>query len=251
MKEKDGTPNTSTVQVQANSGPDGMIMIALQTGRTMEEIGKLIEFRNNEIARIASLAFKEAKAKFTKDRKRIIKTNEADFGLTSSGKQGAKYKYENLDDVDVTIKDLAADLGFSWDWKTRYDGDWIYIKCILSHKDGHSESDEMRGEADASGGKNPIQAEGSTATYLERQTLKKVLGLSAGLDNDGHKIKDGDVIDYTFHDLPSPTDEQYNVFMRSVISGNITVDQIKDKMHLTADQEKALRIAEESRQPKL
>ncbi len=250
LKEKDGTQNMSIVQVQANSAPDNMIMIALQGGRTMEEIGKLIEFRNNELARIAKLEFMDAKARFNKERKRIIKNQEADFGVTSTGKQGAKYKFENLDDIDDAVKDLAADCGFSWEWKTRYDGDYIFIQCILSHKGGHYESDEMRGKTDKSGGKSDIQADSSTSTYLMRYTLKKVLGLSSGKDdNDGHKIKDAEIVDDTFYDLPQPTDEQYNVFMRSVISGTIKVDQIKDKMHLTADQEKALRIAEDSRKP--
>lgn len=252
LKEKDSTPIMSTAPVQVNNGPDGMIMIALQGGRTMEEIGKLIEFRNNELARLAKLEFMDSKARFNKERKRIIKNQDADFGTTSTGKQGAKYKFENLDDIDDAIKDLAADCGFSWEWKTRYDGDYIFIQCILSHKGGHYESDEMRGKTDKSGGKSDIQADSSTSTYLMRYTLKKVLGLSSGKDdNDGHKIKDDEIVDYTFHNLPSPTDEQYNVFMRSVISGTITVDQIKDKMYLTADQEKALRIAEDSRKPKL
>jgi hypothetical protein len=61
----------------------------------------------------------------------------------------------------------------------------IVVTCILS-KGGYREENSLPGPADTSGSKNPIQAIGSTVTYLERITLKAALGLSATDDDDGN-----------------------------------------------------------------
>ena len=50
---------------------------------------------------------------------------------------------------------------------------------------GHSESTTLEAAADQSGGKNAIQAIGSTVTYLERYTLLALTGLATHEDDDG------------------------------------------------------------------
>lgn len=231
-----------TVPAQVNAAdPSNMILKALDSGRSMEEIEKLIKFRNDEIARLAEIDFKQSKAKFTGMRDRIVKSNEADFGVNAGGRQGAKYKYENLDDIDQTVKDAAAACGFSWDWKTRYDGDWIYIKCILSHIGGHTESDEMRGKADNTGGKNFIQAESSTNSYLMRYTLKKVLGLSTGReDNDGKGGAPAKV------ESKKNSKFDFKAVMQAVTAKKITFDAAVNTYDLSQEQIEALKIASES-----
>jgi hypothetical protein len=63
----------------------------------------------------------------------------------------------------------------------------IVVTCILS-KGGYREENSLPGPADTSGSKNPIQAIGSTVTYLERITLKAALGLSATDDDDAVSV---------------------------------------------------------------
>ena len=62
----------------------------------------------------------------------------------------------------------------------------IRVTCVLSHILGHSERVTLQASPDQSGGKNNIQAVGSTVTYLERYTLLAVTGLAtAEQDDDG------------------------------------------------------------------
>lgn len=230
----------STVPVPVDNSPDNMIMIALKANRPMSEIKELIDMRNAEISRIAELEFTSAMTKFMSLRSRIVKKNEADFGVNSQGRQGAKYKFEDLDAIELAVKDAAAECGLTYNWNTRYDGEWIYIKCILSHIGGHSKYDEMRGKADLSGGKNAIQAEASTISYLMRYTLKKVLGLSTGKDDNdgtgGAKVSPIKVIT-----LEEPTAATYKILCDSVAKGTMTIDQIEKTYKLTDERLETLR----------
>lgn len=224
--------------------PENMLMMAIQAGRSMEEIGALIKFRNDELARLARLKFIDAKKDFTKLRKRIVKKRDADYGTTSTGKQGAKYKFEDLDAIEEVVKDVASDCGFTYDWKTKYEEDYIYITCILSHVDGHFETDTMRGKADTSGGKNLIQADSSTTSYLMRYTLKKVMGLSTGLDdNDGtggaNKPKE--------IEKKPITDDQYAKALVKIAKGETTLDKIMATLTLTEEQFINLKAQEDSK----
>lgn len=240
-KGKDSTQITYTAPVQADNTPDGMIRMALQSGRSMDEIGQLIKFRNDEIARLSRLEFFAAKTKFTGLRKRIVKTREADYGTNDRGRQGAKYKFEDLDIIEEGVKDLVAECGFTYDWKTEYKDDWMYITCILTHLSGHFETDTMRGKPDTSGGKNSIQADASTTSYLMRYTLKKVLGMSTGQDdNDG---KGGAPV-------PKSTAKnskfKFEDVMKAVTAKTITFESAVNTFQLTDEQMEALKIAAES-----
>lgn len=216
---------------------NGWITTAMASNRSMDEIQKFIDMRNAELARIARLEFLEAKTTFTGKRKRIVKKNEADFGHNKEGKQGAKYKFEDLDDIDDAMKDLAAEVGFSWDWKTRYDGEWMYIKCILSHAGGHFESDEMRGKPDTSGNKNIIQADSSTSTYLMRYTLKKVLGIASGRDDDGK----GGAAPINQEPIKSKR-FNFDQVLQAVKDKKITALEAEETYDLTAEQIETIRL---------
>ena len=74
--------------------------------------------------------------------------------------------------------------------------DWVEVTCHLRHVDGHIEITTLSGPRDQSGGKNAMQAIGSSTTYLERYTLLLLLGLAPkGVDTDNHpamEFIDGD-----------------------------------------------------------
>ena len=63
----------------------------------------------------------------------------------------------------------------------------------MTHKQGHSEETELEAAADSSGGKNMIQAQASTITYLQRYTLLAATGLATKdqLDDDGRGAENG------------------------------------------------------------
>lgn len=233
-KKKGMMAKQSTVPVQVKATPDNFIMIAIQTGRSMEEIQKLIDMRNAEIARLAKMDFNDAKSQFLKSVPRIVKNRDADFGTTNSGKEGASYRFSDLDNLINTVKEAESNAGLSHDWKTNYDDKGnILVTCILSHVNGHSETDTLKFEADKSGGKNGIQAMKSTISYLRRGTLESVLGLpQGGDDNDGkdapHQSNNSD--------LPAVTQEGFILLVNSVRKGTMTIEQVQKTYALTPEQ---------------
>jgi hypothetical protein len=240
-KKKDLIRKPSTVPVQVKPTPDNLIMIALQMNRTMQEVQALIDMRNAEIARLAKLEFNEAKSAFLKTVPQIKKNREADFGETRSGKQGASYRFTDLDNLINTIKEAEANAGLSHDWKTAYDGPNIIVTCTLSHVGGHSESDSFKFIADKSGGKNDIQAMKSTISYLRRGTLESVLGLpQGGDDNDGKDAPDKNKYVDNLQ-KGTPTEEGFRHLVNSFRKGTMTMDQIESQYNLTIEQYETLK----------
>lgn len=85
----------------------------------------------------------------------------------------------------------------------------------------------MIGEPDQSGGKNNIQAKGSTMTYLQRYTLNTLLAIATEDDNDGAggaKIT-----------KPAPTADQWANICAKVRDG-VSIDKVQDHFTLTTEQ---------------
>lgn len=112
----------------------------------------------------------------------IFKNKTVDF---MSAKGRTNYRYEDLSEVARTIDPVLSRNGLSYRYRTTQEGGKLTVSCILTHVDGHSETTTLAAQSDQSGNKNDIQAIGSSATYLQRYTLKLALGLSASVDDDG------------------------------------------------------------------
>jgi hypothetical protein len=134
-------------------------------------------------ARQAQKAFTEAVTDF-QSKCPVIKKQKA----------GHNYKYAPLSDIIAQIKDTLASCDLSYRFEQKHNAKEIEVICVVTHKDGHSESTGMVGHPDTSGSKNTIQAAGSTVTYLQRYTLIGALGITtADEDMDG---RIGNEVDY-------------------------------------------------------
>lgn len=103
-----------------------------------------------------------------------------------NGKPGQNTPYALLEDIDRAIRPLMASEGFSVRWNAPTSNGKIRIVGTLSHRDGHSETQEIELPADTSGSKNPVQAVGSTVSYGRRHLLKMFFNLiEVGEDDDG------------------------------------------------------------------
>jgi hypothetical protein len=161
--------------------PLALLDRAYATGN-IEIIERTMALYERREARAALLAFNKALAAAKAELPAIIKTREASFG---PGK--AAYRYEDLAGICRLIDPVLSRHGLHYRWRTEAAvGQPIVVTCVLSHEDGHSETNSLPGPADTSGSKNAIQAIVSTVTYLKRDTLKSALGLAAGQDDDGH-----------------------------------------------------------------
>jgi hypothetical protein len=171
------------VQEQALT-PVELLRIAVTQGADVEKLEKLMALQERWEAGIAKKAYIEAMNQFKASPVIINKTKSVTISKDANAKPA--YWYAPLDEVcDKVIPALNA-VGITHSWSMTYEGEWMVVRCTLTHEMGHSDSTSMRGVADKTGAKNAIQAEGSTLTYLQRYTLCAVCGIAIrNMDNDG------------------------------------------------------------------
>ena len=94
--------------------------------------------------------------------------------------------YALWEDINEAIKPVIARSGFGLRFRIGQEHNTIVVTAILSHCGGHAEETTMRLPVDLSGGKNPVQAIGSSTSYGKRYTASALLNLtSRGEDDDG------------------------------------------------------------------
>jgi hypothetical protein len=140
-----------------------------------------LRFEANE----ARLAYIASMHEFRSNPPEINKTKKVSY--ENKDRSVTTYYHAELDDVVEIISQALRKVDIRPSWKTSDNGGKITVTCVLTHKLGHSEEvATLAGPADTSGGKNNIQAIGSTTTYLQRYTLLAGTGLAAkGQDDDG------------------------------------------------------------------
>lgn len=170
--------------------PMQMIALAVQQGASAEYIKQLMDLRDRNDATEARKAFDAAISAAKAEIKPVIKSRKVDF-KNKAGDSRTNYDYEDLAGIAEAIDPILAKHGLSYRHRSKQEARMLTITCIVSHRDGHSEETTLCGPYDESGNKNAIQSVGSTATYLQRYTLKLALGLSATKDDDGGSGSDG------------------------------------------------------------
>lgn len=166
--------------------PMTMLEIAVNKGADIDQLTKLMELQERWEANEARKAFNVAMTEFKSNPPEITKNNHVSFNKT-------EYDHATLDHVTKVISEAMSPHGLSFTWSIDQKESSIRVTCVVSHKMGHSERVSLAAGADQSGGKNSIQAVGSTVTYLQRYTLLAATGLAAkGQDKDG--IVPADVI---------------------------------------------------------
>ncbi|HEU4603292.1 MAG TPA: ERF family protein, partial [Steroidobacteraceae bacterium] len=146
---------------------------------------KLMELQERWQANQARKAFDEAIAAAKAKIKPIVKNREVDF-TTAKGR--TNYQYEDLAMIASEVDPILSEVGLSYRYRARQDGNKVSVTCVIAHREGHSEETTLTALNDESGNKNSIQAIGSAVTYLQRYTLKLALGLAATKDDDGNSI---------------------------------------------------------------
>jgi hypothetical protein len=181
--------------------PMDIVRAALATGN-IEMYREAVSLAKEMDAIASRKAFDVAMADAQAELPTIRKNREVD-----SGGRGPKYRFEDLAEIERTVKPVLSKHGLNYRFRTQQEGDRISITCIVSHRAGHSEENTLTAGPDNGPGRNAIQQIGSTQTYLQRYTLKAALGLAASQDDDGHGSEQKEAEPYT----PPPgsiTDEQ-------------------------------------------
>ena len=178
-------PRTLPVAAAAPADPMAMIAHAVAHGASVEQISQLMDLRDRHEANEARKAFVAAMAEFKKNPPRITKDKAVGYENKDGSFTG--YRHATLAAVcDAAISGLAK-VGISHRWDLeRQEGGRVVVTCVLTHRDGHSQSTVLDAAPDDSGKKNAIQQTGSTITYLQRYTLLSATGLATDeQDDDG------------------------------------------------------------------
>lgn len=172
---------TRTDLVVGNATPSDLLRIAINSGADLDRLERLmamqVAYEEREAKKLYNIAFAAFKAEAVV----IIKKKTVDQGPLA-GK-----KYAELYTVVDAVTPALSKHGLSTAWRlTKDDKDWLEVTCTLKHDAGYSESVSMGGPPDSGGAKSALQARASTKTFLERYTLKAILGVAEqGDDNDG------------------------------------------------------------------
>lgn len=167
------------VALPPNASPAAIMQLAIQQGAPVETIERMWALQVAWEKREAERQFNEAFAAFKAHAVRVIKNRQVTDGPLKNK------KYAELFAVVNAVTPALSEHGLSASWKlTKDDKDWIEVTCTLKHTGGHSESVSMGGPPDAGGAKNAIQARASAVSYLERYTLKAILGVSEQEEDD-------------------------------------------------------------------
>lgn len=183
--------------VVSDNSPTEMIKLAIDKGADLDKLEKLLALKREHDKDLARQAYHKAMALFKANPPKIDKDRTVSFD-TSKGK--TIYNHATLANVTEKINSGLSKYGLSASWRTQQNGK-IIVTCKITHELGHSEETSLSADPDTSGSKNPIQAIGSTITYLERYTLLALTGLATDeQDDDGkssgpavEKITDKDI----------------------------------------------------------
>jgi hypothetical protein len=172
----------ATTRQQAMT-PGDMLSMAVERGASIEVMTRLMDLRERWEAGQARKAFDEAVS--------AAKAEIPVIGKTSTGHNNKRYA--DFAAIARVVDPIITKHGLSYRFRTEQT-DKISVTCVLSHRDGHSETNTLSGPSDTSGSKNAIQAIGSTLTYLQRYTLVQALGLAASEDDDGRSGNMGSAV---------------------------------------------------------
>jgi len=158
-----------------------MAAFALERGDGLEVIEKIMDLQDRHEAKEAKKAYVRAMAEFKKVPLKILKDAHVKYKTT---KGVTEYKHATLGAVvDAVVVEMGKH-GLSHSWTPAQGKDFVTVSCTITHEAGHSETVSLSGPVDSSGGKNAIQAIGSSVSYLERYTLLALTGMATHEQDD-------------------------------------------------------------------
>lgn len=167
---------------------DDPIMAAIHKGFDPAFIKEMMDLQERNEAREAKKAYVVAMSAFKANPPVILKDRNVSYG---EGAKLTEYSHASLSNVASLIGTALSEHGLHAGWKTTQGEGNIKVTCTVTHILGHSESAELSAGPDNSGGKNSIQAVGSTISYLERYTILAITGLATkDMDDDGRKSEE-------------------------------------------------------------
>jgi hypothetical protein len=162
-----------------------LIEMAVERGADIAQLEKLMDLQERYEAGQSKKAFNLAMSVFQSMLPVIEKLGVVDY---ESSKGRTFYQYAKIEDIAKAIQPALKESGLSYRFTQSQSNGAITVKCIVTHKSGHSEFSELSSAPDSSGGKDQLKGIASAITYLRRYTLTGILGIVVGGEDDdgGH-----------------------------------------------------------------
>lgn len=159
----------------------------------------LYNLHKNLLADEAKRLFTEKYMAAKLEMPRIRKDGKVEYLENKNDKAGPKveaFRFATYENIDKQIRPIEEKYGFSRIFTTKPrvgDGGGTVVHCTLLHSGGHSIEAEISLALDMSGGKNNIQAMGSSFSYGKRYTTEMLWDIvKEGADDDANSV---DLID--------------------------------------------------------
>lgn len=176
---KKSAPEPKATAPKEISGRE-LLLQAITQNAPSETIGKITEYLRGERDNDAKTSCLRAIAEFQNEIEHLPKVKE---GFDENGNS---FWYSPLPIIKDTIQPLLYKHGLIYQWEFEPAESDIVCSCVLSHVKGYSKKSTARSVIMQFEGMNRGQAVGNTMSYLERNTLIAVLGLTAAdPDNEG------------------------------------------------------------------
>lgn len=145
----------------------------------VSKLRELIDMQREMLREQARVEFESAFVQMQKELPIIAEKGEIKVNGT------LRSKFAKHEDITEIVRPILAKWGFSLRHKNEQQDRTLTITAILSHRAGHSVTDTFVCPPDNSGGKNDVQAMGSTREYGRRYTTESILNIvTRAQDND-------------------------------------------------------------------
>lgn len=177
-------PAAQMLEIIASAAKDSHVDVAKMTA--------LLDMQERIMTKQAEIDFNQAYSRLSGKLPRIDKDGQVEYDIDknnpSKGKKKA-FKFATYENIDRIIRPLLQEEGFALSFNVEQrpgEGGGAIVTGTLSHIGGHSRKASIAVALDTSGGKNNIQAMGSSFSYGKRYTAIMLLNIvTEGSDDDG------------------------------------------------------------------
>lgn len=181
IERSDRAADLAHPQEQSSSFLDAIRRAAADPQCDVDKMERLLAMTERMMADERRTAFVDAMARL---QGRLPQITKSGVIFDSVGKE--RNRWAKLEDIDVAVRPLLAEEGFSFSYDSKAAPTGIEYTCTLSHRSGHSERRTMVLPLDTGAGRNAVQSAGSSLSYARRYLLSMHLNLiTRDQDNDG------------------------------------------------------------------
>lgn len=106
--------------------------------------------------------------------------------VLNKDQRSVRYTFAPLDYIITQVRDLVAAHGFSYNFDTKTDKGDITVRCIVTHRDGHSKESAFTipTTVHSATGMSPQQGHASALSYAKRYAFQNAFGIQTGDEDD-------------------------------------------------------------------